>query len=250
MDPDTPFKIATTSAVRRLLNDPAILPSVAAEDAMRPFLTSDFARPNYRDLWPLLFTAVKRITDQSDRLLEFLVALQAMPYCNGEFHRLDGLEECLRRSVFTYVDHPIDHPVDPRRRKFGRREWLNINSFVAKIHARGLYPGLRHGGWVVKRTLETAVWELSDPLDLAKCLDYQPDFRTGEVWDVDGLLDNIDITALDGGDQGWSKERWAFWKERFGWVAGVEVLEEKTRRIARDVVALMGVIDGSTARIG
>ena len=46
------------------------------------------------------------------------------------------------------------------------------------------------------------------------------------------------------GGFGLSVVRWRFWRERFGWVAGLEDVREDTRGYAREAVEAMGGVEG------
>ena len=46
------------------------------------------------------------------------------------------------------------------------------------------------------------------------------------------------------GGKGYSKERFAFWRERFEWITTVTALEKSTQRIARECAERMKEIEG------
>lgn len=88
------------SAIKLLLADPSTPPSRAAREAVSCFTNESNPDPDYTSLWPLLFAAIARFTDQNDRLVDFVVELQSLPDCNGAFSRLDGLSEYMTEFVF------------------------------------------------------------------------------------------------------------------------------------------------------
>lgn len=45
------------------------------------------------------------------------------------------------------------------------------------------------------------------------------------------------------GSRGWSKERFAYWRERFEWISKVTILEKKTKEDAREAAELMKKIE-------
>lgn len=45
------------------------------------------------------------------------------------------------------------------------------------------------------------------------------------------------------GEKGWSKERWAFWKDRFAAISKEETLSLETREIAKKAAESMGKIE-------
>ena len=61
----------------------------------------------------------------------------------------------------------------------------------------------------------------------------------GEGWAGDPL----ECGQLWNGASGFSKERWAFWKKRFGDIVVYERLDEGTRKVAREAVAAMQRIE-------
>ncbi|RHZ57496.1 DUF3632 domain-containing protein [Aspergillus thermomutatus] len=265
------------SAMKSLLADPCTPPSRAAREAVSCFVEESNSNPDYTALWPLLFAAIGRFTDQNDRLVDFVAELQRLPDCNGASGRLDGLSEYMTEFVFDYVDHPL---YDPQRDE-KRQSWVNVNSFTAKLYARGIRANhvghLRHGGWVLRKTLEKAPWEKFHHEDIEQELeDLDNDDDDDEYCEQrDRLLEEIDIRTLNGwvpaaaqwirhcgkeiyemegsmgrefptkwtGSEGWSKERWAFWKERFQWISSVTALDRKTRRVAKEMVEEMASIE-------
>jgi hypothetical protein len=88
------------SAIKSLLADPSTQPSVAAREAVSCYIQESNPDPDYTSLWPLLFAAVGKFTDQNDRLVDFVAELQSLTECNGAFSRLDGLSEYMTEFVF------------------------------------------------------------------------------------------------------------------------------------------------------
>ncbi|EAU35169.1 predicted protein [Aspergillus terreus NIH2624] len=154
-----PAPATMLSAIKSLLIDSSTPPSAAAREAVSSFITESSRDPDYTPLWPLLFATIGKFTEQNDRLVDFVAELQRLPDCSGAFGRLDGLSEYMTEFVFDYVDHPF---YDPQRDE-KRQAWVNANAFAAKLYARGIRANhvghLRHGGWVLRKTLEKAPWE-------------------------------------------------------------------------------------------
>ncbi|KAF4258532.1 hypothetical protein KXV68_005688 [Aspergillus fumigatus] len=274
---DYPAPASMLSAIKSLLVDPSTPPSAAARAAVLGYIQESNPDPDYTSLWPLLFATIGKFTEQNDRLVAFVADLQSLTECNGAFSRLDGLSEYMTEFVFDYVDHPF---YDPQRDE-KRQAWVNANSFAAKLYARGIRANhvghLRHGGWVLRKTLEKAPWEKFHHEDIEQALeDLDNDEDDEEYCELrDHLLEEIDIRTLNGwvpaaaqwirycgkeiyamegsmgrefptkwtGSEGWSKERWAFWKKRFEWVSLVTALDRKTRRIAKETVQEMARIE-------
>ncbi|KAL5357690.1 hypothetical protein BJX96DRAFT_145025 [Aspergillus floccosus] len=264
------------SAIKTLLMDPSTPPSAAAREAVSCFIKESSPDPDYTSLWPLLFETIGQFTEQNDRLVDFVAELQSLTDCNGAFRRLDGLSEYMTEFVFDYVDRPFyDSQRDEKR-----QGWVNVNAFAAKLYARGIRANhvghLRHGGWVLRKTLEKAPWEKFHHEDIEQELEDLDDEEEDEYCELrDRLLEEIDIRTLNGwvpaaaqwikhcgkeiyamegsmgrefptkwtGSEGWSKERWAFWRERFGWISLVTALDRKTRRTAKEMVQEMAIIE-------
>ncbi|PYH86778.1 hypothetical protein BO82DRAFT_388384 [Aspergillus uvarum CBS 121591] len=141
-----------------------------------------------------------------------------------------------------------------------RQRFLNANVFTIKFYQRLPRPNhfgflINHSAWVPRRTLKHAPYEkFHHPLienAIQDCDDNEEDFYNMKR---DEVLEIVDVGALHGGlwdgeiraydkwkgSEGWPKERWAFWKEGFTWISAVTVLDRKRRRIAKNVVELMG----------
>ena len=157
---------------------------------------------------------------------------------------------------------------------------MNANIFTAKLYHRlprnrfGLLIG--YGWWVLRRTLEYAPWEKFHYPKIEEYIqDIDDDFLYSKARDEE--LEMIDIRSLNGfvpaaavwieycgkeiymsetslgdetpaydlwkGPAGWSKARWAFWKERFELISTFTALDRKTRRIAKRILEQMGKIE-------
>ncbi|RAK77414.1 DUF3632 domain-containing protein [Aspergillus fijiensis CBS 313.89] len=267
------------SALRTLLVDP----SAPAADVARACVSRAIAEanpsPEYGDLWSPFIGAVERFPEHCDRFVEFLIALHELPDCDGEFKWLEGFYMHLCEFTYDYVDHCFNTTT----RETERQRFLNANVFTIKFYQRLPRPNrfgflINHGAWVLRRTLEHAPFEKFHHPHIENiiqdCDEDEEDFYNMKR---DEALEIIDVRALNGfvpaaavwleycgkeiyekqgslgreiraydkwqGSEGWSKERWAFWKERFIWISTVTALDRKTRRIAKDVVVLMGRIE-------
>ncbi|GES58560.1 hypothetical protein ATEIFO6365_0004071100 [Aspergillus terreus] len=194
-----PAPATMLSAIKSLLIDSSTPPSAAAREAVSCFVTESSPDPDYTSLWPLLFETIGKFTEQNDRLVDFVVELQGLPDCNGAFRRLDGLSEYMTEFVFDYVDRPF---YDPQRDE-KRQAWVNVNAFAAKLYARGIRANhvghLRHGGWVLRKTLEKAPWEKFHHEDIEQELEDLDSDEDDEYCEVrDRLLEEIDIRTLNG----------------------------------------------------
>lgn len=52
-------------------------------------------------------------------------------------------------------------------------------------------------------------------------------------------FNKTDWHKKQGGKDGYSKERFIYWRKRFEWISGVEELEEKTRVAAKEAAEAM-----------
>ncbi|PYI00708.1 hypothetical protein BO78DRAFT_401863 [Aspergillus sclerotiicarbonarius CBS 121057] len=285
------------TALEALFTDPSLPASTAARTAMTQVIAAEDANPkpnpNLESFWILLFQAIGLFTEQNDRLLELILAIQSLPDCKGGFHKLPGIHEYLLEFVFDYVDHPFNLPYSdpepditdrawlhfPPHRDIQRQAWLNVNLFMAKLHPHvtttPVYGFIGHGEFTIRKTLEKAPWEIVHHENLEEHLSFWLE-QDEEEYDreKDDQMEMIDIRTLDGwvpaaavwfrlcgramyekeghemssewegskwtGKPGWSRERWAFWKERWGWIAQVTALNRGTREIAREMVEVMG----------
>lgn len=155
--------------------------------------------------------------------------------------------------------------------------WVNINAFCAKISTRRI-PVLderERAAWVLKETLERAPWEEFHHSDLDEKLEEYPDdevvaeevqyelecrdVRVLEYWapaaavwmkidakgiyDMEGKISDADeqdwYPTTWKGPKGWSKERFAYWIERFEWISKVTALKMSTRKDAADAAESM-----------
>ena len=65
-----------------------------------------------------------------------------------------------------------------------------------------------------------------------------------QIYEMEGeiLYENFKATTWTG-PKGWSKVRFAYWRERFEWISKVTALDRETRRLARDSVVIMQKIE-------
>jgi hypothetical protein len=153
-----------------------------------------------------------------------------------------------------------------------RRDETNFNAFLAKANASRRVPEFKlYAIWALRRALEDADWADAPPqldpgydaatrarltyLCTVSVLDgYVPPaaqwiFHAGRLifHSNDEYVEPGSDPARGGklwtGKHGFSRERWAFWKERFGWVSACEELEPSTRDVARKAVEAMDEIE-------
>jgi len=147
-----------------------------------------------------------------------------------------------------------------------------LNSFSAKLSTRNV-PELDErdrSAFIMRHTLEKTPWEFppeitADPEDFQYQTKFEYEMELHNVRKLDiwvpataawirinprGLYqmaveERPMYTERDWiptnwkGKKGWSKERWAFWIERFEAIGGIPELEEKSRELAREAASSM-----------
>ncbi|KAK6811556.1 hypothetical protein RU639_012684 [Aspergillus parasiticus] len=204
-------------------------------------------------------TAVERSPERSDRL------------------ELRGIATHLTEFTFNHADHSFNETTRDQE----RHGFVKANIFTAKLYLRIRRPNkfgyfIGFGSQVLRKTLESAPWEKSYHTRIeADIEEVEEDWLYNKLRDEE--LEVIDIRTLDGfvpaaavwieycgkeiqdkggyidqeipawdkwtGPAGWSKERWAFWKERFEWISTVTALDRQTRKIAPKLVEQMTRIE-------
>lgn len=136
--------------------------------------------------------------------------------------------------------------------------WANFNYFLARLSAAGIRDfAVYYALWAMRAALETDHTSSSSSSGARKFNAHVP---AAAAW-VHGmgraLLDKeIDLTPenprqgnpakggpLWDGVAGFARQRWAFWKERFGVVARLEGVSEQTRKGAREAVERMESVE-------
>ncbi|RAL15960.1 DUF3632 domain-containing protein [Aspergillus homomorphus CBS 101889] len=274
-----PPRVEILTAFRSLLLDPSAPVSDIARACMSRVIAEANPRPQYGDLWSTLLGAVERFPEQCDRLVDFLIAIHQLPDCDGEFQWLEGFMMHLDEFTYDYADHCFNEA----KRDAERQRFVNANIFTIKFYQRLPRPNrfgslINRGSWVLRKTLEHAPWEnFHHPRVENSIRDIEEDEEAFYNQKRDEALEVLDVRTLNGfvpaaavwigycgkeifekegslgreiaaydkwkGQGGWSKERWAFWKERFEWISNVTALDRKTRRIAKETVEWMGQIE-------
>lgn len=185
-------------------------------------------------------------------------------------------QHLLSCTQLTLLTVKVPRSNDPDR-EAKAQAWVNINAFCAKISTRCV-PVLderERAAFVLKETLERAPWEEFHHSDLDEKLEDYPDdevvaeecqyelecrdVRVLEYWtpaaavwmqiDAKGIYDMVgkisDADEQDWyptiwkGPKGWSKERFSYWIERFGWISKVTALKMSTRKDAANAAESM-----------
>ncbi|KAF9698560.1 hypothetical protein EKO04_003818 [Ascochyta lentis] len=131
--------------------------------------------------------------------------------------------------------------------------WANLNFFYARVTEKGLLDLSIHAIWSMRTALENEVMDDAEGSAVQK---YNVHVPAAAAW-VFGmgraLFDKeVDLTPSDrkfgnpakGGElwkgkAGFSKERWALWKERLAVISKMENVSDKTKNISRDAIEAM-----------
>lgn len=154
-----------------------------------------------------------------------------------------------------------------------------MNAFCAKLSTHGVerLDQRQRAAWVFRHTLEKTPWEKFHHSDIDERLEKYPDdevvrercdaelevrdIRSLNSWvpaaatwikvigrglyEMEGPMgDEYDwVTTNWKGAKGWSKERFAYWRERFEWISKATVLDRSTKNDAKEAAELMKAIE-------
>jgi hypothetical protein len=203
------------------------------------------------NVWYPVIQVARRTTyndaDGHSKLMDLVKALKAHPEPSSAqegstYERLSGLSLAAREA---YNDMPR-HEIGSVSQEI--HAWTNFNYFLARLTDDGVFTAYMYVIWSMRQALEmtpeplpwwydahvpaAAVWALAlgkklqqREEDLTPTNPNQGDpARGGDLWS---------------GGPVFSKERWAFWKKRFGEVVGQEGIGEETKSIAKQAVEAM-----------
>ncbi|KAH8592203.1 hypothetical protein B0O99DRAFT_674755 [Bisporella sp. PMI_857] len=217
-------------------------------------------------LWRTLSDGIKQLTEYNDKFVELFYEIAKVPLHGATSTLLTAYWEWWTEWAFSFDDPPS---VDPKR-EAARQGWLNINAFSAKVSRnRREFPLLNNLGraaWV-RDILEKKPWETYSQADFAD-LDEEDQAYQRELHDIKSLDGRVPAAAVwfttdaqaiyelggeigdeyenektDFDGRGFSKKRFAFWRERFEWISGVEELAEKTKAAAKEAAAAMKKVE-------
>ncbi|GAB0137779.1 hypothetical protein EsDP_00006032 [Epichloe bromicola] len=229
-------------------------------------------------LWRSIADAIRQLPEFNDKLVDLVVEIQKVSDPEDLFSTMSGYQQYWSEFVF---DFKVPRSDDPERDS-KRQAWTNINAFCAKISTRGV-PALderSRAAWTFKETLERAPWEQFHHSDIDEQLDDDPDdevvaaecayelecrdVRVLEYWvpaaaawvkynargiyEMEGKMSRADEEDWEPttwkGKKGWSKERFAYWTERFEWISKVTALKRETRKEAANAAETMKKVAG------
>lgn len=140
-------------------------------------------------------------------------------------------------------------------------QWASMNAFVAQFTIADVLDYTNYCVWALRDALEDVPGQRSMVGHITNLDHLVPAaavwiFVAGKAIYVEWLewgMNEPEIAGDAGGTlwdrRGFGPKRWAFWKERFEWVAGQEEVEvkEETRRFAREAARRMEEIEKTEA---
>ncbi|KAJ4355925.1 uncharacterized protein N0V89_003950 [Didymosphaeria variabile] len=238
-------------AVQEYMNDGADL-QTTVDKITKPIdeaLKQGSGKDQLGDVWYPIIHSAKRIpysnADQHAKLVDLVKAIKEHPEPSQEhptYKSLSGLGLAARES---YNDIPRHHVGSVPQEIHA---WTNFNYFLARLTDSGIWEAYLYVIWAMREALE----KTPEPLPWW----YDANVPAAAAW-VLGLGKKVyereeDLTPKDpnqgnparGGDL-WtggpvfSKERWAFWKKRFGDVVKHEGVSDEAKGIAKQAVEAM-----------
>lgn len=263
--------------------DPSVLSTYEHSTLWRSIADAIRQLPDFNDKLVDLVVEIQKVSDPEDHFssmsdyqqywTEFVFDCKYVPaHISPRKHFDASTDYCLVK---------VPRSDDPERDS-KRQAWTNINAFCAKISTRGV-PALDErprAAWVLKETLERAPWEQFHHPDIDEQLDDDPDdeevaaecayelecrdVRVLEYWvpaaaawvkynargiyEMEGKMSQADEEDWEPttwkGKKGWSKERFAYWTERFEWISKVTALKRGTRKEAANAAKTMKKVAG------
>ncbi|KAJ8109979.1 hypothetical protein OPT61_g7052 [Boeremia exigua] len=214
------------------------------------------------DLWYSIIHAAKRKSfheaeDDGERNAQFhakLVDLVAAfrDHTIKDHEEYNYLYSSLTDFSMTCSEVYNDTP-EPYASEIEIDAWANVNFFFARITERGLQDLSMFAIWSMRTALEN---EQLDDVEGTAAEKYNVYIPAAASW-IFGMGRALntkvkDLTPTDqnqgnparGGDlwkgkPEFSKERWAFWKERLAFVSKLDEVSDKTRNISKDAIEAM-----------
>jgi hypothetical protein len=214
-------------------------------------LAQDSDKDKLDYVWYPVIQAARRTqytnVDGHSKLVNLVKALKAHPEPSSKqehptYKSLSGLSLAVREA---YNDMPR-HEIGSVPQEI--HAWTNFNYFLARLTEDGVFTVYLYVIWSMRQALEmtpeplpwwydahvpaAAVWALA----LGKKLQEREEDLTPTDPNQGNPARGGDLWS---GGPVFSKERWAFWKKRFGEVAGQEGIDEETKSIAKQSVEAM-----------
>ncbi|RDL38480.1 uncharacterized protein BP5553_02820 [Venustampulla echinocandica] len=282
-----PVESIQLSALRKLFSDPTVPISQVALELATPILKELEKNPGktvdcFR-LWRTIEAAIKQLTDYNDKLVELVIEFQKVPDQAGIIGCMQDFREHWTEFAFDYLDLPSWEPAEERAAN--RQGWINMNAFGAKLSLCGA-PELDErprAALLMRQALEKTPWEVFHHPDLDEEEDLEDDdyptwrahqfelrdvrtlnssvpaaamwmkINASGIYEMNGrpMTGDYDCHRADSnwkGEPVWSKERFAFWRERFEWISNVSVLDKETKKAAKEAAEAMKKVEDENQR--
>jgi len=215
------------------------------------------------DLWYSVIHSSKRIPCHEEQNVDILISLVEALSKEPGYEQLPQLGMYSREA---YNDSPGAGAgwTAPES-----SAWASYNHFLAQLDQKGLFESLSsYGLWALRGALERNWTDSSEdePNPGTKIQKYDATVPAAVVWikvagkkmyeqkeDADPKLKKKDVKLEDlkDGDKLWpgaakfSRERWMFWKERFGEIGGMAAIGGEAREMANEAVEAMQKVENS-----
>jgi hypothetical protein len=223
-------------------------------------LNDDFP---WSDLWYSIFHSAKRLSFRDEASFEKLTSLMKAFQNNGQ-RAYEGFPELGMSSREAFNDSP---GAGAGYSAPERSAWTSYNYLLARLTQEELLDNSLFAVWALAQALEVNISDSKqgEPMPGTKAQKVDALVPAAAVWVIGagkalyGKEEDKDpkhgkkeckVEDLKDGERLWpasarfSKERWAFWKSRFGEFSGVEEAEEETRKVAGEAVEAMKKAEG------
>jgi hypothetical protein len=214
------------------------------------------------DLWYSVIHSAKRISFREETQFDKLISFMAAMSKESGFEGFPNLGMYSREAWNDAPGAGAGWTVPEIN------AWTSYNYLLARLDVDGLFNSLSsYGLWALRGALEQNFVdddeeEASNPATRMKKLD--ANVPTAGVWilvagkkmygqeeDDDPKSKKIEVSfeELEERQYMWpysakfSKERWGFWRARFGDIADMEEVADETRRVAKETIDAMGKIE-------
>ncbi|KAF4635247.1 hypothetical protein G7Y89_g2853 [Cudoniella acicularis] len=234
------LKLEEAAAIREFFQGKA----TPAEAATR--FTSDVtsatkrkgAEASLRTIWVLIENLGARFPEQHDKLIQLMEAIIALP------DMILG-SECIKMLTFSLTEGWDNTPT----------ERINRVAFEAKLYKHDIFITSYNGFSILSETFE---YSPSTPpqLDTASNRKLSVDIQLAEKWILNAgeklftctdIYENCRFETAGGlwkGAKGFSRKRWAFWRQRASEIGSWKELGSETREAAWAIVEVMESIEG------
>ncbi|KAF2689368.1 hypothetical protein K458DRAFT_439719 [Lentithecium fluviatile CBS 122367] len=221
------------------------------------------------DLWYSVIHSAKRISYRDEAAFGNLIALMKafkerdVPAKENGEPAYEGLPEFGLYSREAFNDSPGGGAGYTAPEVSA---WASCNYFLARLTQDGLFDSSLFAFWTLSEALEQNITDSGEEDDMAATMVQKIDafVPAAAVWVIGAgkalyeqkednhpkhgkkatmLEDLKDHESMWPRSARFSRERWAFWKQRFGEIAAMETIGEETRKVANEAVRAMEKIE-------